>query len=497
MPEVRLSEDERQAAIVLAEGERMGASQALIFLARRGVRYGHLPRALAALPDLVGPAELVVAEAEGELPAHDARIDMLAGNMAFAYEAEPDALDEPAFPPPPLPRVVEPGDVVAIKVRAVPGRAGRTVTGKPLAPATEVARTRARDAADDLVGEAWELATVSGNPRLEIGAVLARPEPRDAELRAGMGCEPAGDGLRMLATLAGNPSLEDGVVVVRPEHRVEGDLTFAVGDVAFDGNVLVMGDVEPGRTIEATGDVTVLGVVVGATITAGKRIVVHGGVRNNAALQAGTDVIAQFVEGSRVRSGRWVFVREELTHGHVEEAWRLACGGGVVGGQVHVFERVEARELGTRLATPTRVEVVPPPPPPDPRLALMKERQVLATTIAQVRIRVEEAQRVVARQGTHRQKGQDAAEMLEKLLELHHGLKLKDKALEARITAATAQEPAALRATVKVREAIHAGVAIQIGPAVLRIEAEYPASSLWEADGSVQVAPLVTKGNIT
>lgn len=457
MPEVRLSDDEREAAIVLAEGERLGASHALIFLSRKGVRYGHLPRALATLPDLVGPTELVVAEAEGGTPPQDARIELPAGNMAFAYAPEPNAQGGSAFPPPPVPQAVAPGDVVAYKVRAVPGRAGRTVTGKPLGP--------------------------------EPAA------PRDAELEAGAGCErrEAPEGLQVVATAAGNPRLEDGVVVVRPEHRIDGDLDFALGDVTFDGNVLVTGDVEPGRTILATGDVTVLGVVVGAAITAGGRVVVHGGVRNEAVLRAGTDLIAQFVEGSRVQAGRTVFVREDLTHARVEEAWNLACGGSVVGGQVRVFERVEAQNLGTRLATPTRVEVVPPPPPADPRPALMKERQELATTIAQVRMRIEEAQRVVARQGD-RQKGQEAAEMLEKLVELFQGLLAKERELEGRVATATALEPVSVRPTVNVREAIHPGVAVQLGQALLRIDAEYPASSLWEAGGSIQVSPLAAKG---
>ena len=452
MAEVLISEDERQAALALAPGERLASAQALIVLARRGVRYGHLPQALAALPDLEGPLELVVAAAEPAVPPQDARIAMPLGDMARDVDVLPAPGGELAFAVPPVPIAVQAGEVVAEKVAAMPGRPGRSVTGKAL-------------------GE-------------------APPAPREAALRVGPGASRTPCGQRAIALIAGNASLEAGVVVVRPELRVGGDLDFAAGDVVFDGNVLVMGDVEPGRAIEATGDVTVLGVVVGARIVAGGRLVVHGGVRHEASLQAGSDVLAQFIETSTVRAGRRVLVREDLTQARVEAAWAVYVGGCRVGGQVQAYEHVEAREIGSQAAALTRVSVVPPPPPPDPRPALVRERQELGMTLAQVGIRVEEAQRVVARTGTACQKGLDAAEMLEKLTDLHRGLEANHQALTARIAEAAAHELPTVRPTLLARDRLHAGVVIQLGHGLLRAETEYPASALSEADGAVHVTPV-------
>lgn len=454
MPSIQVSEDEREATLVLAPGEHIGSPQALIALSRKGVRYGHLPQALATLPDLEGPLSLVVAAAEPPVPPRDACLEFPAGNMAFAYAVAPGPDGEPTLALPPVPVCVAPGDRVAVKVPAAPGRPGRTVTGKPL----------------------------GAEP----------PPPRDLELVAGPGCELAPGGGALVATMAGNPSYEAGVVLVRPERRIDGDLTFALGDLCFDGNVLVTGDVEPGRRIEATGDVTVLGVVVGATIVAGRRVVVHRGVRHDARVEAGTDVFAQFIEGSTVRAGERVWVREDLTQAHVEMARQLYVGGCVVGGQVLVLERLEAGALGSAMAAPTRVAVVPPPPPPDPRPALVAERKELAATLAQVWIRVEEAQRVLARTGAG-QRAEEVTEMLEKLLELYRGLRAKDEALVARIAAYAGHEPPVVRPSIHIRGGIHPGVTLQLGHAQLRADTEYPPSDLYEADGLVRLVPLAPR----
>ncbi len=451
MPTIQVSDDEREATLVLAPGERLGSSQALIALSRQRVRYGHLPKALATLPDLVGPLALVVAAAEPPEPPQDARLELPAGNMAFGYAAAPGPDGALAYPHPPVPARVAPGDVVAVKVPARPGHPGRTVTGKPLG--------------------------------------VAPPSPRDFQLLAGPGCEVSPCGDAVLATAAGNVVCEAGVVFVRPELRIEGDLTFAEGDLSFDGNVLVTGSVEPGRRIEASGDVTVLGVVVGATIVAGRRVVVHGGVRHDARLMAGTDVLAQFIEGSAVHAGDRVWVREDLTQAHVDAARQLSVGGCVVGGSVQVQERLEADALGSAMAAPTRVAVVPPPPPPDPRPALAAGRKELQATLSQVWIRVEEAQRVLARTGAG-QRAEEAAEMLEKLLELYKGLRAKDEGIAARMAAYAGHEPPTVRPTIQIRGGIHPGVSLQLGHAMLRAETDYPASDLFEADGVVRLVPL-------
>lgn len=455
MPELVISPDERQAEIVLAEGERMTSAQALVFLSKRGVRYGQQPTALAALQETVGPATLIVALADPGAPTVDARIETPIGNTAFAYEPALTPDGQLVFPEPPLPPVATPGDVVATKVAGVPGRVGRTVTGKPL-------------------GE-------------------EPAEPRDVALLAGKGAELAPDGTQVVAAIVGNPRCVAGVVETVPELKIEGDLTPAIGNVDFDGNVLVMGDIEIQLEVRASGDITVLGGVEGASLVAGRRIVVHGGVRNGATLDARDAVLVRFVEGSKVRAAARLIARGDVTHCQVEDVGELIAGGSVVGGQIHVRERLEAWTLGGPLQTATRIGVVPPPPPPDPRPGILKERQELEAKLAQVRIRLDEAQRVAQRHA-NAAKGDEAREMVRQIAALYQSLAAQDEALRRRLAeAAFIVEPQS-KPTAIVRGEIWPGATLQLGSAQLRVETPYPPCAVLEENGALQIVPLDQKG---
>lgn len=455
MPELVISPDERQAEIVLAEGERMTSAQALVFLSKRGVRYGQQPTALAALQEAVGPATLVVALADPGEPTVDARIETPIGNTAFAYEPALTDDGQLRFPDPPLPPVAVPGEVVAAKVPGAVGRVGRTVTGKPL-----------------------------GEPP---------PAPRDVTLVAGKGTELAGDGRRVVAAIAGNPRCIDGIVETVPERKIEGDLTAAIGDVDFDGNVLVTGDIEIQRRIRATGDITILGGVEGAILQAGRRIVVHGGVRNEARLTATDAVLVRFIEGSTVRSARRVIARGDVTHCHLEDVGELIAGGSVVGGTVQLRERLEAWTLGGPLQTATRISVVPPPPPPDPRPAIIKERQEHEARLAQVRIRLDEAQRVAQRRANDA-RGEEALEMLRQLSLLYRSLVAQGEEIQRRLERAACVAPPALKPSATVRGEIWPGTTLQLGSAQLRVETSYPPCVVLEEHGALQIVPLEQKG---
>jgi hypothetical protein len=338
--------------------------------------------------------------------------------------------------------------VVAIKHPARPGRVGRTVTGKPLDEA---------------------------------------PRPAaDQPFAAGPGVELTPDGLQAVATRAGNVRYAGGVVAVVPETRVSGDLAGLGEDLVVEGNLLVTGDAQGPRRLAASGDVTVLGGLEAVTIEAGGRIVIHGGVRNRCELAAGEAVVARFMEQSQVSGARVVAVRQDLTHAQLAGVAELLVGGSLVGGHVQLHERLWAHTLGGPKQTPTRVAVVPAPAPPDPRPAIARERQDLSQTLAQVRIRLDEANRVVAR----RPRDAEAAKLVQQLAMLYRSLMSKDEDLARQAAEAgqTGLEPP--RPEAEVVGGILPGVAILIGTSRLEAETAYPACLLTEGPDLIQVVPL-------
>lgn len=289
MPHVLIRPDEMEARLVLEAGEWLSEYQALIWVARRGVRHGLLHEAIAGFPDLTGPAEVLVAQAVQPSRGVDAHVDTPLGNTAFPLEPSYDAKGRAHFPEWPIPAMARAGDVVAVKLPPVPGRPGRTVVGTPIGPPPE--------------------------------------PPRDVALRAGLGTELVYDGLRVVATVDGNPACVDGVVTVRPELKIPGDIEDGHGDVRFGGNVFIAGSVSAAIEILAAGDVTVLGDVAGAQVAAGGRVVVHGTVSGHATIVASADVVARRMEHVTVRCAGTLVVREELVLTTVEGARRQIVGG--------------------------------------------------------------------------------------------------------------------------------------------------------------------------
>lgn len=288
MPHVQIRPDEMEARLALAPGERLNEYQALIWIARRGVRHGLLHEAIAGFPEREGPAEVLVAVAVAPSAGTDARVETPLGNTAFPLEPTYDDQGRATFPEWPLPAVARAGDVVAVKVPPVPGRPGRTVVGAPIGPAP--------------------------------------PPVQDVALRAGLGAELVYDGLRVVATIDGNPSCVDGLVTVRPELKIPGDVDAAHGAVRFGGNVFIAGGVAGEVEILAAGDVTVLGDVSGGKIAAGGRVVVHGHVDGHATIIASADVVARGLADATVRLAGTLAVREDLVRTHVEGARRTIVG---------------------------------------------------------------------------------------------------------------------------------------------------------------------------
>ncbi len=135
------------------------------------------------------------------------------------------------------------------------------------------------------------------------------------------------------ATVSGAVFLRDNVLSVRTEVTIPGDVDYEIGNIRFAGNVIVRGTVKSGFLVEAEGNVTII-----------------GGIEPKARVVAAGDVVVQGVcrgagkEGPvTVRSGRTV------TLGVVQDAVIVAEGDillrkPVVGSTIQAGGMVKALE---------------------------------------------------------------------------------------------------------------------------------------------------------
>lgn len=444
MAHIEISDNHMTAWLVLFEDERVESGAAMALLAAAGVTHGIQAGALA---DLVGPDRRVVAAGTPAVDGIDARIEY--GFRATRQDLRPIIREDGRadFRNLGLITNVQPGQVLAQRRASVAGRPGMTVMGRPVQPLP----------------------------------------PRDVYLRAGEGAEVSADKATVVATTAGNPHLVGSVVLVRQEFVLPGGVNLATGNVSFEGDLVIYGPVESQMDVVATGSVSVHGPVEGATIRAGGDITVRGGVRAQSSLQAGGDVIARFIENSQVRSGGSLGLEEDLIQCEVEAGGSVIAGGSIVGGRVTLGERGEARALGGRLGVPTSITIIPHRAPCEERMAIEGERAAIRANLQRIAPAVREAQ-VAMRNPTGPHTNVEA---FRRLLELSAQLMTQDATLDEQLRGLGAASPRT-RPRLDVREVIHAGVAIQLGAATLRVSDPYPPGTLFEEAGAVRVMPLAS-----
>lgn len=109
---------------------------------------------------------------------------------------------------------------------------------------------------------------------------------------------------RLLAGCEGNLTFRSGRFHVENVFTVSGNVDNSVGNINFTGSVVIHGDVLEGYSVRAKGDITVMGIVEGARLSAGGDILLHKGMRGmrTGVLEAEGDITAKFLEDCNIYS---------------------------------------------------------------------------------------------------------------------------------------------------------------------------------------------------
>ncbi|MGI6586826.1 MAG: DUF342 domain-containing protein [Lutisporaceae bacterium] len=169
------------------------------------------------------------------------------------------------------------------------------------------------------------------------------------------------DGLEATAAVDGEVKIIDGKVNVFSVYEVKHNVDNSTGNIRFNGKVVVMGNVLTGFLIEAEGDVEVYGVVEGAQIKSKGNIILHRGIQgmNRGELYCEGDLIAKFIENSKI-DVRGNIQSDAIMHSQVTCGKKLEAAGRkglLVGGTFKVGEEINAKVIGSPMATVTELEV--------------------------------------------------------------------------------------------------------------------------------------------
>ncbi|MCJ8347384.1 FapA family protein [bacterium] len=201
-----------------------------------------------------------------------------------------------------------------------------------------------------------------GEPGTNIYGDTVQPNPiKDVLLVQGNNTVLSESGFELSSKINGQVFLKGNKIHVTPIFMVAHDVDLNVGNINFNGNIVVNGNVLSGFTLRAKQDITVLGVVEGATLIAGGNIFIKSGYRGGGKgiLQCHGNFTCKFVDSGNIEANGDVLIESSVIDSNIVCYSKLSVAnkGSIVGGDIKAVKGIECKELGSKLGIPTIVTV--------------------------------------------------------------------------------------------------------------------------------------------
>lgn len=314
---VDIGAQDMEASVILTPPQSGGCDLSydiiMAYLRNNKVIFGVLEEAIQGLEDEpVFKTPVLVARGQRPVNGEDARMQYLfeTDRSKLHLEEKNGRIDYKELH---LVQNVVEGQVLAKKVPAKQGVAGRTVTGK----------------------------------------VLPARNGKDLALPLGKNVHAGDDGLTVIADVNGEATFIGGKINVETVYSINGDVDLKSGNQFFLGTIIVNGSVQDGFSVKATGNIEIRGNVGRAELSAEGDIIIHQGVAGKGAgtITAGKNVWAKFIENAIVVAGENVIVTQSIINSDVTADKRIVCSGGkhaaIVGGRYRACEEINAKTIGS------------------------------------------------------------------------------------------------------------------------------------------------------
>lgn len=196
-----------------------------------------------------------------------------------------------------------------------------------------------------------------------FGNTTPTEKARELSPLKGKGFVVTPDGKEYYASTEGKISYSptDHQLSITPVYIIEGNVDNATGDIRFNGDVLVKGNVFANTTIRTTGNITVNGHVETANLYAGKNVILKNGMQGagTGTIHAKGQVMAKFLEQTIVAAGGNVSANAILNC-TIESGTEIIVSGNrgtIIGGSTKAVEKITAFALGNRVGVKTKLIV--------------------------------------------------------------------------------------------------------------------------------------------
>lgn len=305
----------------MPESNKMQKDDVIYLLNRRGVKFGIDEAAIEKfLKERLYCTSYVMANAQPPIEGSDAKIEY---KFSTDLSKKPKMNEDGSVDFHQLDNLshVEADQVLAVLTPAVQGTPGTDVLGRPIKP-----------------------------KKVNV-----------AFLKQSKNTHISPDGCQLISNVNGHAVLTDGDIFVSDTYQVPANVDVSTGDINYDGNVEITGNVNTGYRVQASGDIVVNGIVEGAELIAGGQIVLKRGIQgmSRGVLNAGSNIIAKFIESAEVRAGGYLQT-ESIMHSRVYAGGEIVVRGRkgfITGGSIKSGRYIEAKMAGSVMGTQTILEV--------------------------------------------------------------------------------------------------------------------------------------------
>ncbi|WP_010411307.1 DUF342 domain-containing protein [Leptospira inadai] len=223
---------------------------------------------------------------------------------------------------------VKEGEKLASLFEGIPGKAGIDVFGKPIAP-PPIKRPKL---------------TVGKNVQERQTIVDGKPL-RDYH-----------------ATTNGAVFSTDSSVTVSQELQIDSNVGIGTGNVNYDGNVLVKGDIESGASVVTNGSLIVKGNIESSDLTVARDLEASGGIKGDGknVIKVGGHLNAKFIENAEIEVDGDVVIEGFILNSKIHCLGTIALNGSnanLVSSSVTVFTGLVCSNLGSQAELDTVVEL--------------------------------------------------------------------------------------------------------------------------------------------
>lgn len=216
---------------------------------------------------------------------------------------------------------------------------------------------------------------------------------RPADLPLGGNFSLSPDGKSLIAAIDGQVSFRNNKFILERLLVIDGDVDLSVGNLNFDGDIVIGGDVRDGYHVEATGNITIRGMVEDAFVCAGGNICLEKGMNGNGSgsLDAQGEIRSKFLENCVVRSSGNVYAGSIIwcTVSCDDSVIVTSEKGAIIGGTCTAANCVEANSIGSRSNRPTTIVIGNTP-------NMVEQRRVLEEKLEKLEAEHEEVAKNVA-----------------------------------------------------------------------------------------------------